>query len=83
MMAATCILPFPVEFPELLAGKREEGEILHGYLAILCGKAEFPFPPAGRSGKFYKERGISKTPKSTGSQVTYNKFCTSSSHDGG
>jgi hypothetical protein len=29
----------------------------------------FPFPPAGRSGKFYEERGISKTPKITGSHV--------------
>ena len=60
----------------------EEGRILHGYLAILCGEAEFLFSPAGRSEKFYKARGISKTPKSTGSHVLYNNFCTSSSLDG-
>ena len=56
----------------------EEGQIPHGFLAILCGEAEFLFPPTGRSEKFYHWRGISKTPRSTGSHVTYNNSCTSS-----
>ena len=35
-----CILPFPVEFPELPSGRRRI------YLVILCGEAEFPFVDA-------------------------------------